>query len=61
MDKRFTFNENAMNYEKWRPTYCEELFHDIMEYSKLDMHKKALEIELVLAKLLFPSLKLDVT
>ena len=34
MDKRFTFNEDAMNYEKWRPTYCEELFHDIMEYSK---------------------------
>ena len=33
MDKRFTFNEDAMNYEKWRPTYCEELFHVIMEYS----------------------------
>lgn len=30
MDKRFTFNEDYMNYEKWRPTYCEELFHVIM-------------------------------
>lgn len=30
MDKRFTFNEDAMNYEKWRPNYCDELFHVIM-------------------------------
>ena len=30
MDKRFTFNEDAMNYEKWRPTYCEELFYVII-------------------------------
>ena len=42
MDKRFTFNEDVMNYEKWRPTYCDELFHDIMEYSKLDRNYSSL-------------------
>ena len=44
MDKRFTFNEDVENYEKWRPTYCEELFEDIMTYSQIGQGKKALEI-----------------
>ncbi|WP_054941553.1 class I SAM-dependent methyltransferase [Paenibacillus ihuae] len=44
MDKRFTFNEDVENYEKWRPTYCEELFEDIMAYSHIEQGKKALEI-----------------
>ncbi|WP_283694965.1 class I SAM-dependent methyltransferase [Clostridium perfringens] len=57
MDKRFTFNEDAMNYEKWRPTYCEELFHDIMEYSKLDINKKALEIGIGTGQATLPFLK----
>lgn len=57
MDKRFTFNEDAMNYEKWRPTYCEELFHDIMEYSKIDSHKKALEIGIGTGQATLPFLK----
>lgn len=57
MDKRFTFNEDVMNYEKWRPTYCEELFHDIMEYSKLDMHNKALEIGIGTGQATLPFLK----
>ena len=57
MDKRFTFNEDAMNYEKWRPNYCEELFHDIMEYSKIDSHKKALEIGTGTGQATLPFLK----
>lgn len=44
MDKRFTFNEDVKNYDKWRPTYCKELFNDIIGYSQLDQNKKALEI-----------------
>lgn len=44
MDKRFTFNEDVENYEKWRPTYCEELFEDIMAYSQIGHGQKALEI-----------------
>ncbi|WP_243158968.1 class I SAM-dependent methyltransferase [Clostridium perfringens] len=59
MDKRFTFNEDVMNYEKWRPTYCEELFHDIMEYSKLDRHKKALEIGIGTGQATLPFLKTE--
>jgi len=44
MDKRFTFNEDVKNYEKWRPTYCKELFDDIIQYSKLNQNKKAVEV-----------------
>ncbi|HAT4340654.1 TPA: class I SAM-dependent methyltransferase [Clostridium perfringens] len=59
MDKRFTFNEDAMNYEKWRPTYCEELFHDIMEYSKIDRNKKTLEIGIGTGQATLPFLKTE--
>ncbi|SDF80683.1 Methyltransferase domain-containing protein [Fontibacillus panacisegetis] len=44
MDKRLTFNEEVENYEKWRPTYCDELFKDIIEYSHIEQGKKAIEI-----------------
>lgn len=44
MDKRFTFNEDVKNYDKWRPTYCEELFNDIIQYSQLNQNKKAVEV-----------------
>ncbi|MBW9172833.1 class I SAM-dependent methyltransferase [Clostridium estertheticum] len=44
MDKRFIFNEDVKNYDKWRPTYCKELFNDIIQYSKLDRNKKAVEV-----------------
>jgi trans-aconitate methyltransferase len=44
MDKRLTFNEDAANYDKWRPAYCEELFQDIMAYSPIGQGGKAIEI-----------------
>jgi len=44
MDKRFTFNEDVENYDKWRPRYCKELFNDIIQYSKLNENKKAIEV-----------------
>lgn len=44
MDKRLTFNEDASNYDKWRPTYCEELFEDIFQYSTISKGKNALEV-----------------
>lgn len=44
MDERLTFNEDAINYEKWRPTYCKKLFDDIIQYSKLDKSKKVVEV-----------------
>ena len=44
MDERFTFNEDVKNYDKWRPTYCKELFNDIIQYSELNQNKKAVEV-----------------
>lgn len=44
MDKRLTFNEDVENYDKWRPTYCKELFEDIIKYSGLNEDKKAIEV-----------------
>ncbi|MBS4536673.1 class I SAM-dependent methyltransferase [Clostridium sp. D2Q-14] len=44
MDKRFTFNEDVKNYDKWRPSYCKELFNDIIQYSELNQNKKAVEV-----------------
>lgn len=44
MDKRFTFNEDVKNYDKWRPAYCKELFSDIIQYSELNQNKRALEV-----------------
>ncbi|WP_152658468.1 class I SAM-dependent methyltransferase [Oceanobacillus sp. CFH 90083] len=44
MDKRLTFNEDAENYDKWRPGYCDELFKDILEYAQVGQGKKVIEI-----------------
>jgi len=44
MDKRLMFNEDAANYDKWRPRYCDELFLDIIRYSRLDTEKHVVEI-----------------
>lgn len=39
-----TFDKDAANYDKWRPTYCPQLFSDIVEYADLDIEKAAVEI-----------------
>lgn len=44
MDFRKVFDSIPENFDKWRPRYCEELFVDIIEYSKLNSVKAALEI-----------------
>lgn len=44
MDRRLTFNEDAANYDKWRPVYCEELFQDIIAYSQIGQGGRAIEI-----------------
>ncbi len=44
MDKRFSFNADAVKYDKFRPRYCKELFDDIMRYSDIKKDSKALEI-----------------
>jgi SAM-dependent methyltransferase len=38
------FDEDALNYDRYRPTYVQELFDNVIAYSGLDGSKKALEI-----------------
>lgn len=44
MDLRLEFNEDEYNYDKYRPTYPEELFSDIINYSRISSGYEALEI-----------------
>lgn len=44
MDFRKIFNIIPEEFDKWRPRYCDELFSDLIEHSKLDASKAALEI-----------------
>lgn len=44
MDQRLTFNEDAVNYDKWRPVYCGKLFQDIIAYSRIGPGRRAIEI-----------------
>lgn len=44
MDLRKSFDNDVINYDRWRPRYCNELFNDIIEYSKLNAEKESLEI-----------------
>ncbi|MCQ1530482.1 class I SAM-dependent methyltransferase [Lutispora saccharofermentans] len=44
MDLRLKFNEDVLNYDRWRPTYGTKIFDDIINYSKINSTKKALEI-----------------
>lgn len=41
---RLKFNEDACNYDKYRPTYPPEMFLDIINYSKVSLGDKSLEI-----------------
>lgn len=44
MDLRLKFNEDEINYDRYRPTYPEELFRDIINYSSTDGKSNSLEI-----------------
>ena len=44
MAKKLSFNENADNYDRLRPRYCQELFADIAAYAGLQEGAAALEV-----------------
>ena len=44
MDFRKIFDSIPEEFDKWRTRYCDELFADVIEYSRLDSTKTALEI-----------------
>ncbi len=57
IDLRLTFNEDALNYDKFRPTYTDKLFDDVIRYSSLNNSKKALEIGIGTGQATLPFLK----
>ncbi len=57
MDLRLTFNEDAANYDRFRPTYTDELFDDIIRFSSLSRNKRALEIGIGTGQATLPFLK----
>ncbi len=44
MDLRKAFDEDAANYDRFRPRYCPQLFADIIAFCGLNESKRALEI-----------------
>lgn len=44
MDLRLKFNEDETNYDCFRPTYPDELFRDIINYSSINEESNSLEI-----------------
>lgn len=57
MELRLKFNEDATNYDKWRPRYVPGLFADIIEYSSLDDTQRALEVGIGTGQATLPILK----
>lgn len=57
MELRLKFDEDAGNYNKWRPTYVPELFEEIIRYCALGKKARALEIGIGTGQATEPILK----
>ena len=57
MKKRSSFNEDAANYDRWRPGYPDELFEEVLRYSGIGPGKRALEIGIGTGQATGPILK----
>ena len=44
MDNKMIFNEDVEIYEKYRPSYIPQLYHDIAKYSNMNDKYHVLEI-----------------
>ena len=44
MEPRRSFNEDEVNYDKYRPEYPNELFEDIISYSQIESGSSLIEI-----------------
>ncbi|WP_297635947.1 class I SAM-dependent methyltransferase [uncultured Clostridium sp.] len=58
MDIRLKFNEDALNYEKYRPGYPKELFEELINYAQLDKSSKVIEIGCGTGQATLPILKI---
>lgn len=57
MEKRLTFNEDEINYDKYRPNYPEELYEKIFSYCNLNPDSRLLEIGIGTGQATEPFLK----
>lgn len=57
MELKLKFNEDAANYDRWRPTYVPQLFNNILKYSDLSENKRTLEIGIGTGQATLPILK----
>ena len=57
MKKRRSFNEDAANYDRWRPGYPDGVFEEIVRYSGIGPGKRALEIGIGTGQATGPILK----
>lgn len=57
MERCLTFNENEYLYNKYRPTYPDEVFYEIFSYSNVDANCKLLEIGIGTGQATLPFLK----
>jgi len=57
LDLRLTFDEDEKNYDRWRPTYCHELFEEIIRYSSLTEKSFVVEIGCGIGQATEPFLK----
>lgn len=57
LQKRSSFNEDAANYDRWRPGYPNEVFEKVLRYSGIGPGKRALEIGIGTGQATEPILK----
>ena len=58
MELRRSFNEDAVNYDKYRPEYPKELFEDIESYSQIEAGNNLLEIGIGTGQATLPFIQL---
>lgn len=57
MQKRSSFNEDVLNYDRWRPGYPNEVFEEVLRYSEIGPGKRALEVGIGTGQATGPILK----
>ncbi len=57
LQKRSSFNEDVVNYDRWRPGYPAEVFEQVLRYSEIGPGKRALEIGIGTGQATEPILK----
>ncbi len=59
MELQWTFNEDAVNYDKYRPGYPQALFENVISYSQIKEGSKLIEIGIGTGQATLPFIQLD--